>query len=349
MIRAGRRAYVQTRDKLAEAMGMPMGTFRNKKPYAREDHPAPISSDGARVLLWDSEQTLAYREGRPVPELPTTDSDDDLLDRQEAAAAAGVSPKTWDGYKKDQALAKHMVDVGGVEHWPRRAIRAYRDRPGPQAPAGRPTGSGDMVPRDALPGRIAQLLDDDPAVTIATVTEELGISATAAKKGLVQLRGERIADLLEAEPGLTPEQAAERLGYPAAVQRAPLRAAALEQRARQAYPYLQNTADALAQEGLAPAQEVQVQRPADGVLAAAVVLESGPVPALVWDERYGWRTAVSRRHPIGKDTGAPPEGDGIRYLGSGQQPAAEELLAGLADGRRGSVRPRRIYPAGPVE
>ncbi|MGW0704109.1 DUF6292 family protein, partial [Streptomyces sp. NPDC002867] len=62
--------------------------------------------------------------------------------------------------------------------------------------------------------------------------------------------------------------------------------------------------------------------------------------ALVWDERYGWRTATSRRHPIGKDTGTPPEGEGIRYLGSGTRPEPAELLEALADGRKGSKRPK---------
>ncbi|WP_328864069.1 hypothetical protein [Streptomyces virginiae] len=51
-------------------MGIPMGTFRNKKPYAVEGFPAPVSSDGARVLLWDGEQTTAYLAGAPAPDLP---------------------------------------------------------------------------------------------------------------------------------------------------------------------------------------------------------------------------------------------------------------------------------------
>ncbi|MGP3979626.1 hypothetical protein [Streptomyces sp. KR80] len=63
-------------------------------------------------------------------------------------------------------------------------------------------------------------------------------------------------------------------------------------------------------------------------------------PALVWDERYGWRTATSRRHPIGKDTGTAPEGEGIRYLGTSRKPGPAELLEALADGRKGSKRPK---------
>ncbi|MGW1491286.1 DUF6292 family protein [Streptomyces sp. NPDC002402] len=62
-------------------------------------------------------------------------------------------------------------------------------------------------------------------------------------------------------------------------------------------------------------------------------------PALVWDERHGWYTANSRRHPIGKDTTAP-DGEGIRYLGSSLKPEPAELLEALADGRKGSKRPK---------
>ncbi|WP_435607419.1 hypothetical protein [Streptomyces ardesiacus] len=117
----------------------------------------------------------------------------------------------------------------------------------------------------------------------------------------------------------------------------------------QVQPYLQRVADVLVGAGLAEQQDVVVQRLAGDALAAAVVLNHAGAQALVWDERYGWRTAVSRRHPIGKDTGTPPEGDGIRYLSTEQQPEAAELLAALTDGRRGSRRPDTIHPAGLAE
>ncbi|MDF3141818.1 MULTISPECIES: hypothetical protein [unclassified Streptomyces] len=71
-----------------------------------------------------------------------------------------------------------------------------------------------------------------------------------------------------------------------------------------------------------------------------------PAPALVWDERYGWHTATNRRHPMGKDTGTAPEGEGIRYLSAEHQPEPADLLAALADGRRGSRRPNADHPVG---
>ncbi|MFJ2217805.1 DUF6292 family protein [Streptomyces sp. NPDC101062] len=100
-------------------------------------------------------------------------------------------------------------------------------------------------------------------------------------------------------------------------------------------------ADALAGAGVAEPVQVEVRRLADEYLAASVPLIAGhESPALVWDERYGWRTAVSRRNPIGWDTGAAPEGEGIRYLGSSIRPEPAELLEALADGRKGSKLPK---------
>lgn len=345
MIRAGRLKYAQTMADLAAQLGMPLGTFRNKKPHTQEGHPAPISSPTSRALLWDSEQTKAFHAGQPVPALPEVD-DEDLLDRHEAAAELGVTPASWNKYKSDPKLAQHVVLVpeqDGTEHWPRRVVRKYKaDRPGRGAGGGRRTGSGDMIPRDEILPRIAELLDDNPAITLTEVADTLGIAKfPTAQAGLAQLRGRRIADLVEATPELTPLEAAERLGYPTVTHRGAATIAEAELRIRRARPYLQQVADALAQAGVAEPVQVEVRQLAGEHLAAAVPLAAGQSsPALVWDERYGWRTATSRRHPIGKDAGTAPEGEGIRYLGSGTRPEPAELLEALADGRKGSKRPK---------
>ncbi|MFE6225828.1 DUF6292 family protein [Streptomyces sp. NPDC057854] len=132
-----------------------------------------------------------------------------------------------------------------------------------------------------------------------------------AQAGLATLRGRRIADLVEADPALDPKEAARRLGYPTVTHRGAIANAEGELRARSAKPYLQHVADALAAAGAAPQAEVEVRRLDSGHLATAVLLEAGqPAPALVWDERFGWRTATSRRHPIGKPTHTAPEGEG---------------------------------------
>ncbi len=56
------------------------------------------------------------------------------------------------------------------------------------------------------------------------------------------------------------------------------------------------------------------------------------------DERWGWRTAANRRHPIGRETGQAPE-EGIRYLSGDRRPAPQEIVAAVYDGRTGTSRP----------
>ncbi|MFG2667669.1 hypothetical protein ACGFY6_25920 [Streptomyces sp. NPDC048387] len=347
MIRAGRLQHVQTMADLAATLGKALLTIRNQKPYAAEGHPAPISSAKARNQLWDSEQTKAYYAGEPIPELPQVDDDEDLLDRHEAAELLGIAPVTWNTYKKDPALTAGVVLVPegpkGTEHWPRRLVNAYKDkRPGRGAGGGRREGSGDMIPRDEILPRIAELLDADPAVTVETVSDTLGITKfPTAQSGLATLRGRRIADLVEKQPGLDLKDAALQLGYPAITHRAAVAFAERELRARGAQPYLQHTADVLAAAGIAQQAQVEMRQLDGGAVAAAVLLDTDqPAAAAVWDSRFGWRTSTSRRHPIGKDTDTAPEGEGIRYLGSGLRPEPEELLAALRDGRKGTKRPK---------
>ncbi|WP_371640981.1 DUF6292 family protein [Streptomyces virginiae] len=346
MIRAGRLQYVQTMADLAAALGKALVTVRNQKPYAAEGHPAPISSPKARNQLWDAEQTKAYYAGEPIPELPQADDDEDLLDRHEAAELLGIAPVTWNTYKRDPELVAGVVLVPkgpkGTEHWPRRLVLAYKNsRPGRGAGGGRREGSGDMIPRDEILPRIAELLDADPAVTVETVSDTLGITKfPTAQSGLATLRGRRIADLIEKQPGLDPKDAATQLGYPNITHRGAITVAERELRARSAQPYLQHTADVLAAAGIAQQAQVEMRQLDGEHVAAAVLLNTDqPAAAVVWDDRSGWRTSTSRRHPIGKATDTPPEGEGIRYLGSGLRPEPEELLAALRDGRKGTKRP----------
>ncbi|WP_051877048.1 hypothetical protein [Streptomyces natalensis] len=227
MIRAGRTHLVRTREQLAQDMGMAMGTFRNKKPYAAAGFPAPISPKGARVMLWDGEQTGAFLAGEPVPDLPAAGADDDLLDRQEAASELNVTPKTWDDYKTGPQIAPHLIVVHGVEHCPRAVIHAFKNsRPGKQAATGRPKGSGNAIPRNQLRDEIASLLDVEPAITINEVRRQLGIAYSTAQHALAQVRGDRIADVMTAAPELSFDQVAEQLGYPPAVRKAARQATA---------------------------------------------------------------------------------------------------------------------------
>ncbi|MFD7342044.1 hypothetical protein ACFV98_39680 [Streptomyces violascens] len=115
-------------------------------------------------------------------------------------------------------------------------------RPGRgSAATGRPRGSGDMVPSDQLPAKVAELLDADPAVTIATVTDTLGIAYATAQRALTRLRGERLADRMEARPEASAGEAAAELGYPVVLHRAVSEAAEAVRRARAVRPYVQRS------------------------------------------------------------------------------------------------------------
>ncbi len=136
------------------------------------------------------------------------------------------------------------------------------------------------MPRDELDARVGELLETDPALTLARVRDELVAYSTAARV-VPRLRGVRIADLVAGEEGLSLEQAAERLGYSV------VRRAAMPGGHRTALPAPAVVRSgggrrALAAEGLAERQDVVVAQVADDVVAAAVVLSStAPVPALV--------------------------------------------------------------------
>ncbi|MFD5347473.1 hypothetical protein ACFWJY_27875 [Streptomyces anulatus] len=334
MIRAGRRHLVRTLADLAAQQGLRTERYLKLKPYEAPGFPPPVSSPKARTRLYDGDQVDAYLLGKPVPPLPDQEDDDDLLDRQECAAAIGVTPRTWDGYKRHPLLTEHVTDVGGVEHWPRGIVRRYQtSRPGKPTATGRPEGTGDQVPRDQLPALTAELLDADPTITAAGVTEALGIHRDTAQEALTRLRADRIADHIEAHPTLTPTEAAAQLGYPAGqVRRATARAGTVL-RARHVGPYLAGAAAALHRAGWTTTEATpDVQFPGDDRVVAALVLDGdqAPAPALVWDERYGWRTAASRRHPLTKGAVLPPEGDGIRYLAGGITPPPSALIAALA-------------------
>ncbi|MFJ4873254.1 DUF6292 family protein [Streptomyces sp. NPDC088757] len=297
MIRAGRADKVRTLTDLAAQRGLSIRRYQELKPYKAQGFPAPVSSDGAKTLLFDGDQVDAYLAGGPVPALPGTDHDEDLLDRRECAALAGVRPESWNSYRA--RLAGHLAVVGGVEHWPRGAVlalrRAQASRP---AAGGRPKRAGDQVPRDQVLDLTAQLLDADPATTAARVTDALGVHRDTAQRALTTVRAERIADHLTTHPGLTPDQAAAELGYPAGQVRTATRQALTILRGRAAAPYLTAVTDALRTAGLTdPTTAPTVQYDGDTMRATVPLTAGAPVAALVWDEETGWHTADSRRHP----------------------------------------------------
>ncbi|AIS02436.1 DUF6292 family protein [Streptomyces glaucescens] len=332
MIRAGRRHLVRTLADIAAQLGIAEQTLLNSGRHQAPGFPAPLGA--GRTRLYDGEQVDAYLAGRPVPQLPAADDDEDLLDRQEAAALRDEPLSVWDRRRKDPAVREYVVVVGGVEHWPRRIVREYTPAPRRRTSSGaggRPVGAGDQVPRDQLPQRVAQLLDDNPALTAGDVADRLGVHRNTATAALVQCRAERMADLME-QRAVTAAEAAAALGYPVGqTRRASVRAEAVL-RGRRARPYLAAVAQALHARGWrATSTPPDVQHPEDDLCVAALTLDApeAPAPALVWSERHGWRTATSRRHPLGRGAAWPPPGDGVRHLATGTTPTPTDLVHAL--------------------
>ncbi|MFF0337951.1 hypothetical protein ACFYUM_35840 [Streptomyces fimicarius] len=228
-----------------------------------------------------------------------------------------MAPDSWKTYKNDPALAEARIEEAA--------------RPGNAAPKpGQPKSTGEQVPRDQVPARVAELLDADPTISAATVTERLGVHRDTGQDALALRRADQFADHIEAHPTLPPTEAAAQLGYPAGQIRRATARAEVVLRARHAAPYLTGVAAALHRAGWTIAEAApEVQFPGDDRVVAALVLDADqvPVPAVVWDERYGWRTATSRRHPITKGGVRPSEGEGVRYLTGGITPPPGAVVA----------------------
>jgi hypothetical protein len=345
MIRAGRAHLVRTLAEAAQAEGVPLGTFRNKKLHRRPQYPKPISSEKARVLLYDSEQLDAFLAGKPVPQLPGRDHADDLLDRNEAPALLGLSTRSWESYKADPGLAEHLVLVKDVEHWPRRQILTWdASRPGSGHGGGRPRGTGDLMPREELAPRIATLLNSQPDISAERAADELGVHEDTAQRALTSLRAQRVRELLDQDDAddLTAEQIVEQLGYPLRTARNALTTAHAQQRAAAAAPYIDTVITAVRASGIPVLETPGAAVRPGGVAAAGIPLgEGAPAPAIVWDERYGWRTDP-RQHPtLGRELD-PPAGPGIRYLAHGITPDPDDVAAAVRNRRTGTKRPRAV-------
>ncbi len=358
MIRAGRRACTQHH--LAAKAGLSYEAFRKRRLRgAYAGLPEPITSEGHP--LWDDEQVDSYFRGEPVGDITSTDHEDDLLSRREAAAYVGLDTATWDRYQTLPRLnprPPEPVAAPGpgnsripVDHWRRgdldwwveaRASDERQRTPG----HGRPRGSTQERQREVR-ARVTALLDRDPAVTAQHAADSLDIGLDTARTALATARADAVEAVLDnGRPGDgadAAESVAAALGYPLPAARRALATVAARRRCRAAEPYVRRVADALAGEGYAVNRHVVRVRPGD-LVGAAVYLGEGSrlPPVLVWDERYGWRTAPPEtRLSTGEPT--PPAGAGIRYFPRlGLYPEGPALLSALTDARVGSRRPPRI-------
>lgn len=189
----------------------PLGTadiakLKGTRSLSRDDAeqlPAPISREGARTRIWDSEQVGAHLAGREVPELPGEESPEDLLDREEARHELKnvIKPEAWRAYVAHGHAPKPDKVVCGVAHWKRRTIREWdANRPGERAGGGRPKGSKDTKPRTAetdrrlaraetRQNRVRQMLTDtEGRVTPAEIAADLGVTDRTAYRILNDVR-----------------------------------------------------------------------------------------------------------------------------------------------------------------
>lgn len=210
MIPAGRTLITQ--DDVAALHGMSLRTAQraDPAPWDRPGHPAMVNPERGRThrKLWDAEQAAAFAHGEPVPELPSLGDPHDLLDRPEAAEAAGMSTATWTRYESmerqktradgEQPLVPAADEVfAGVPFWYRATVETYRDdraNPLRKRGGGRPAGRTDQLPRAETAARVAELLaertENGEPLSTPEIARRLGVNyrtalrhVTAARKG----------------------------------------------------------------------------------------------------------------------------------------------------------------------
>lgn len=173
MIPQGRE--VRTESEVAEAMGLPLHSWRRNVRDAFEEHVCRVNADEGRVRLYDAEQVSAFVQGQPIRPLPdAVEHPDDLLTDREAAAVLGVDASTVRSYAVSGYLPRG-VEVHG-RRWPRWVIAArfeqgdQRERP-ERTGAGRPTSSPER-PNRGRAGRDETAPPDSRVVETAEVVDQ---------------------------------------------------------------------------------------------------------------------------------------------------------------------------------
>jgi hypothetical protein len=172
---------------IARLHGVSIHTASRRKPppWAEPEHPATLTGGPpapGRPQLWDKEQADAYANGEPVPPLPQGEHPDDLLNDDEAAALAGLTPATWARYRRAGRVPKVDKVVCGADHWRRRTIEKYRDDRAQRANAprgGRPQGSSEKLSRAELARRIRELIESGET-NVAAIARQTGCAYTTA-------------------------------------------------------------------------------------------------------------------------------------------------------------------------
>ncbi|GAA4527510.1 hypothetical protein [Amycolatopsis samaneae] len=207
MIPAGRTLITQ--EDIAALYDMSLRTAQraDPPPWNRPGHPAPVNADRGKThrKLWDAEQAKAFALGKAVPELPTVPEPpekghpEDMLDRPEAAKAAGLSTATWSRYEsmerqRTRAEGEHRLvpepnrEFGGEPFWFRRTVETYRAEradPDRKRGGGRPAGTTEKTPRGELAARVAELLNEQPdgePLSTPEIARRLGVNYRTAQR-----------------------------------------------------------------------------------------------------------------------------------------------------------------------
>ncbi|WP_112273638.1 hypothetical protein [Lentzea terrae] len=195
MIRAGRD--VVDRAAIAQLHGLSESQANRRRPWAAEGHPTPVYAH--KQHLWDTEQATAYANGEPIPALPEVDSSDDLLDRFEAAAVAGVAPNSWETGRSRGTFPTPDDVKHGVPFWLRSTVadfvrfRAERAERGGYNPSGRPKGTTGSRPAKSqdLEQRIRAVLAEleraGQPVVKADIARRLNINVSTLRYHLAEI------------------------------------------------------------------------------------------------------------------------------------------------------------------
>lgn len=186
VIRRGRETV--DRWGIAGLHGMSESVARRQRPWSSPQHPAPLNGRreaGRAPMIWDRAQAAAFAAGRPIPELPNEDHDQDLLDGAELARLAGVEPKTFYIYVRDGQAPAPDARPHDVPHWLRETATRWlrEERPGRGHGGGRRARS-ETSQRTAEHDRVraARAEAPDEGYTLAELAAKARVSRVTALK-----------------------------------------------------------------------------------------------------------------------------------------------------------------------
>ncbi|MGW2725588.1 helix-turn-helix transcriptional regulator [Streptomyces sp. NPDC001492] len=190
---------VRTEAEVAEALGIPMHTWRRSVRDEFEQRVTRVNRDEGRVRLYDAAQADAYTSGKPLPAGPDLDAEhpDDLLTDKEVAALLDVTASTVRSYVVGGYLPAGVEEHG--RRWRRSDITArieqgdQRERP-ENTGAGRPASTPERPNRGRAGGTPDPRVDEVVAElrTVGEAGHPLSASRVAERYGVSRTTGANI-------------------------------------------------------------------------------------------------------------------------------------------------------------